>query len=93
VFYTYFTNHTQGNGAGSSATACNDGSATTAIYSTKYTLGSITNGDTLYYSPNLSSVWAGDLKWYGLAATFGTNPVRTVQVANSGIISTTSTCS
>jgi hypothetical protein len=93
VFYTYFTNRSQDNGFTSSGAACGGGTTTTTIYSTKATLGSITNGDTLYSSPTLSAVWNGNLEWYGLSATFGGAPVRTVQPTTFGIIATTSTCS
>jgi hypothetical protein len=89
--YAYFINYAENSGATNAASACGP-TATGQVWSTRSNINDITNNDVLYSSANMSSVFNGNLKWYGLAASYGATPVKTVQPTTSGVISTTGTC-
>jgi hypothetical protein len=92
ISYVYFINYAQDGGASNSSTAC---SPTTIgqVWSTRNNINDITISDVLYNDAGLSSQFNGNLKWYGLATSYGASPVKTVQPTTFGVITSTGTCS
>jgi len=90
--YQYFINYAQDGGANNNSTACGP-TTLYSVWSTKSSINSITNGDVLYSNAGLSTVWNGNLEWYGINTAYGLSPSITLQITNAGVVATTGVCS
>jgi hypothetical protein len=92
IGYQYFINYAQDGGASNNSTACGP-TTLYSVWSLKSNINSITNGDVLYSNAGLSTIWNGNLEWYGINTAYGLSPSITLQITNAGVVATTGVCS
>jgi len=87
--YQYFVNLSESNGGASSSCS---GTTIYPVWTNELLLSDVVVSSVLYSDSALANPWIGQDEWYGINSSYGNTPLKSLQIDNLGVVTTTSSC-